>query len=289
MRPLSTRERQCRKIARARKTRKWVRRATIQGAAVCGLVAAVFTASVVWWSYDFGVSAALNRMWNGTLTGTSQAMGLTVRNVTVEGREQTPLGLIKEAAAIKKGQMLFANDLEEMQQRLEGIGSVKTARIHRKLPDTLVIQLTERTPVALWQHKGELYLVDEEGAVITQEGLDAYAGLPIMVGDQAAASARSILLELSSRPELFRQVASAIYVGGRRWNVRFNNGVEVKLPEREPGKAWQYLADLEHTKQILSRDITAVDLRFPDRMYLRLPEQAVDTLHKTGKTPGEDT
>lgn len=289
MRKLSTRERQGRKIARARKTRKWVRRATIQATAVLGLLVAVFTASTLWWSYDFGISAMCERAWAGTLGGASRTMGLSVRNVLVEGRQRTSLELIKEATALRKGQPLLASDLAGMQQRLEEIGWVKRAVIRRQLPDTLVIDITERTPAALWQHKGELYLVDEEGAVITQEGLDAYAGLPIMVGDQAAESARSILSELASKPDLFRQVASAIFVGGRRWNVRFNNGIEVKLPEHDPGKAWEYLAELETSRQILSRDIEAVDLRFPDRIYIRLSDQAAENLRKPGKMPGEDT
>lgn len=289
MRKLSTREKQCRKIARARKTRKWVRRATLQAVAVLGLATAVITASVFWWSYDFGISAAASRAWNGALAGASSAMGFAVRHVTVEGRDRAPLDLIREATAIRKGQPLLASDLAAMRERLEEIGWIKHARIRRQLPDTLVIELTEREPAALWQHKGELYLVDDEGAVITQQGLDAYAGLPIMVGDQAAEGARSILTELSSKPELFRQVASAIFVGGRRWNVRFNNGVEVKLPEQEPGKAWEYLAELEDSRRILSRDIAAVDLRFPDRIYIRLTDSAAETFAKPGKMPGEDT
>ena len=51
-------------------------------------------------------------------------------------------------------------------------------------------------------------------------------------------------------------------------------GVEVLLPEDAPEHALQILAELDRSKQILARDIAAVDLRIADRVTVRLSDGA---------------
>jgi cell division protein FtsQ len=63
-----------------------------------------------------------------------------------------------------------------------------------------------------------------------------------------------------------------VLVGERRWNLRLNNGIDVKLPETGVADALDQLAALDRDKQLLSRDITIVDLRLPDRVVVRLTE-----------------
>ena len=45
-----------------------------------------------------------------------------------------------------------------------GFGWVKDARVSRRLPDTLVIDIVERKPAALWQNEGRLALIDCRGS-----------------------------------------------------------------------------------------------------------------------------
>ncbi|MCH7555160.1 MAG: cell division protein FtsQ, partial [Proteobacteria bacterium] len=59
---------------------------------------------------------------------------------------------------------------------------------------------------------------------------------------------------------------------GRRWNLRLDNGVDVELPEAGINAAWRRLADIERRHRLLSRDITAIDLRLPDRLVVRPAE-----------------
>ena len=63
-------------------------------------------------------------------------------------------------------------------------------------------------------------------------------------------------------------------VAERRWNLRLKNGIDVKLPETNVEQALQLLANLDHDKRLLSRDILAVDMRLPDRVSVRLPDEA---------------
>jgi len=77
------------------------------------------------------------------------------------------------------------------------------------------------------------------------------------------------------RPAALRpHVSAAVRVGGRRWNLKLDNGIDVALPEDNVGAAWHQLAQLDRTDGVLRRDILKVDLRLPDRLVLQVPEAA---------------
>jgi cell division protein FtsQ len=63
-------------------------------------------------------------------------------------------------------------------------------------------------------------------------------------------------------------------VGDRRWNLRLENGVDVKLPEVGVEKALSDIVALDQTYKIFSRDIESVDLRLPDRVTVTLTSEA---------------
>ena len=66
-----------------------------------------------------------------------------------------------------------------------------------------------------------------------------------------------------------RQLRAAVWVGQRRWNLVLNNGVEIWLPEEDAVAALQQLAKLDGQHKLLSREFGVVDLRLPDKLYLR--------------------
>jgi cell division protein FtsQ len=53
-----------------------------------------------------------------------------------------------------------------------------------------------------------------------------------------------------------------------------NNGIDVKLPESGVAPALERLAALDRDKKLLTRDITLVDLRLPDRVTVQLAPAA---------------
>ncbi len=117
-------------------------------------------------------------------------------------------------------------------------------------------------------------LVDADGAVIGSHGLERFSHLKVIVGDEAPFRARHLMTVLASAPAISEHVEAAVWVGGRRWNLRLSNGVDVRLPEEEPAAALQRLAGLEADHGIINRDIRAIDLRLPDRLIIRMSEGA---------------
>jgi cell division protein FtsQ len=65
-------------------------------------------------------------------------------------------------------------------------------------------------------------------------------------------------------------VRAAVLVAERRWNLKFKSGLDVRLPEEGAAQALETLMVLDREKKLLSRDLTAIDLRLPGRVTVRL-------------------
>ena len=103
----------------------------------------------------------------------------------------------------------------------------------------------------------------------TAHALHRFAELPMVVAPAAPVAAGGLFETLAAEPDLGRRVRTAVRVGGRRWDVRLDNGIDVRLPEAGEGRAWRRLAQLERRHALLARRIEAIDLRFPDRVVVR--------------------
>jgi cell division protein FtsQ len=212
-----------------------------------------------------GLTGALG---GGALSATGM-LGLTVRQILVEGRSRVPAQTVMAAIGTARGAPILGVGVAEMRARLEAIAWIESAIVERRLPNTIFVRLVERQPLALWQHGGRFSVIDAKGVVI-QDEVGEFANLPIVVGDDAPPHAEALLLLLASEPDLQKRVSAAIRVGGRRWNLKLDNGIDVRLPEEDAASAWSRLAALERENKLLSRDVVAVDLRLPDRLIVRV-------------------
>jgi cell division protein FtsQ len=183
----------------------------------------------------------------------------------------------EEAGAAKAPQPLI--DVARIRERLLQFGWVKDARVSRRLPDTLVVDIVERTPAALWQDSGRLALIDAEGVVLDRVPVTSMPDLPLVIGAGANGQARELDRLLAGLPTLKPQLASATWVGGRRWDLNFQSGETVALPEGEqPARtALAKFAQKDRTDGLLGRGIVRFDLRIPGKMIVRLPHAPGET------------
>jgi len=176
-----------------------------------------------------------------------------------------------EADSDKAPQALV--DVAEIRRRLLAFGWVKDARVSRRLPDTLVIDIVERKPAALWQNQGELALIDNEGVVLDHVPVDKMPDLPLLIGPGANAQEQQLSRLMAAVPTLKPQLTSATWVGGRRWDLNFQSGETVALPEGEEAAmaALSKFARVDKQSGLLGRGIVRFDLRIPGKMIVRLP------------------
>ena len=197
--------------------------------------------------------------------------GLGIDQVRITGQSETA-----ELDILQKLQMgpfpsLFTFDIDAAKARVETLPWVADATLRKVYPDQLNIVIRERDPYALWQDDaGKLWLIDDKGDKISDDVDDRYAGYPMVVGDGAAARIGEFTALVATQPAIAPNVRAGVLVGGRRWTVVLDSGIELMLPETDPAAALATVARLDASKSLLSREIAAVDLRAPGGLIVRL-------------------
>jgi len=273
--------------ARSRRSRRWSRR---QIAVVAGAGMLLVASGASWWLERSGAIAAAEHAATERFYAFTARCGLAVEDVQVEGRARTSRQAILNALAIGRGTPILALDPVEAKRRLESLAWVRNASVERRLPDALYIRLVERQPLAFWQRDGKLVLVDRDGVVVPSDHLDRFGNLIVLVGADAPQAGGALIDMLASEPELAAHVAAAVRVGGRRWTLHLDDGVDVALPEEGADAAWHRLASLERSDGILERAIDRVDMRLPGRLVVHeTPSEPAKTAPKKGRQSGRTT
>jgi cell division protein FtsQ len=281
-------EKQCRKISRRKARRRLFRLVVLKFGVIISLISfAAFYGYAAWIAekpMDVLVSDSVNRQ----LTALSRAGGLVVTDVEVLGRSKSNLSQISSRVPIKAGDAMLTIPVNDIKNDLEKLSWVKNAVVKRLFPGNVQIVIEEREPVAIWQHQGKLTLVAGDGTPLDGSVTSEYSSLPVVSGEGAPENCRDLLSVLSSERELFSRIASATMVSGRRWNVRFIDGIEVKLPESGIKSSWKRLSEMHATSKVLDRQITTLDFRIPGRVIVGVDEQvAIKVLaRKSGKSNG---
>lgn len=222
--------------------------------------------------------------------------GFAVERVTIEGQKHTSDRDIARALGFDSRTSTLAFNTAAAKDRLEQIPLVRRAQVMRLLPSQLHVVIEERAPYAVWQNKSALHLVDQDGEVLKKLKRRTYADLPLIVGDGAASNARELLDELAHWPQIKSKVQAAVRVADRRWNLKLENGLEIRLPEDDPARALKKVAELDTRHKILSGDAVSVDLRLADRVTIRLAPDAAKRRDsgftapkRTDRRPGRET
>lgn len=203
-------------------------------------------------------------------------LGFTVERVEIQGIDQMER-LPVYAVALDQPSMAMPNvDIAAIRARVEAFNWVQSARVTRRLPDTLVVSITERTPTAIWQHDQELYLVDGEGEVLEEVELDAMPDLPLIIGPAANHQIANFEMLMDRAPALRPMLSGATWVGNRRWDLRFQSGETLALPEGEEdaGRALLNFARMDNQNGLLGEGFHRFDMRVPDRFVVRVARDA---------------
>jgi cell division protein FtsQ len=207
----------------------------------------------------------------------AQAVGFEKANIVLEGAKRLHRADILRIAGITENSTLFLIDAEGTRAKLLQNPWVADAAVRKLYPGRLEIRIEEKRPYAVWQNHGKFSVVSKDGTVIDQIGADAVrkSSLPFVVGAGAEKKAADLFTMLKRFPSIKSEVVAAIFVGGRRWNLRLKSGIDVRLPEDNTDVALLRLVALNKEDRILSRDISVIDLRDADRVTVRLSDEAM--------------
>ncbi len=209
----------------------------------------------------------------------AQRAGFQSANVSIEGASRLGRADILRIAGITESSTLFLTDADATRMRLLRNAWIAEATVAKLYPDRLEITIVEKKPFAVWQSRGNFFVIAKDGTVIDQLARERVrdAGMPIVVGEGAERRAQDFLAVLDRFPAVRGETVAAVLIAERRWNLRLKNGTDVRLPEEDADVALMRLVALDRDKHILSRDVSMIDMRLPDRVVVRLSDEAAQT------------
>jgi cell division protein FtsQ len=205
-------------------------------------------------------------------TGLASA-GFGIAAIDISGQVLTSEADIVGALAIGPRTSILAFDAKAARQRLRTLPAVADASIRKVYPDRLMVSVKEKTPIARWTLDGRTYLVDAAGTHLIDAPSTANADLPLVIGQGAGDDAAAIIRALGLYPSLEKDIVALSRIGDRRWDMLYDTGLRVQLPETGVNQALQRLDDLERGHAILERDLALIDLRVPGSTIVRLNER----------------
>lgn len=204
----------------------------------------------------------------------ANAAGFHIADVLLDGQKEIAREQILSLAGVNGTSSLLFLDVDAARERLKSNPWIAEATLLKLFPDRLHISIVERTPFALWQKDGKISVIARDGTVVQPFADETNAKLPLVVGAGADRRAQEFLTLLARYPLIRDQVRASILVADRRWNLKLNNGLDIRLPETGIANAFETLLTLDRDKKLLSRDIASVDLRLPDRVTVRMSDEA---------------
>ncbi|HEX6497589.1 MAG TPA: FtsQ-type POTRA domain-containing protein [Micromonosporaceae bacterium] len=193
---------------------------------------------------------------------------LGVDRITVEGAHLVSADQVRQAAAVPLGTPLARVDADAVRRRLvAALPPVRSAHVRRGWPSTLVVQVIERTPVAVVPHGRGFLLVDADGvgylAVPSRPG-----GLPLVRVAHPApddATTRAALTVLGAlTPKLRDGLGALVADAPTRIRLEMADGRVVVW-----GDATENAAKARVATSLLARPGTTIDVSAPDVVTVR--------------------
>ena len=203
----------------------------------------------------------------------SAGLGFKIDDIVITGRDKTAKQDILNALQLSRETNILNLDLRDLQQKVEQLPWVRHAVIKRRFfPNIIQIDIRERQVQSIWQLDHKFRPIDGEGNVIEADYTPDHPIL-LIVGEGAPENITALMKSITDDQNIFERIKVANYISGRRWNIVLDdveNGITVKLPEKHIHEAWKKLLKLNTTQGLLKRKLTIIDLRFPNKVIVKL-------------------
>ncbi len=199
-------------------------------------------------------------------------VGMAAEEITITGLTHHDPEVLLAAIGVAPGGSLMGFDAKVAKRILENLDWIESAKVLRRFPNQLDIEVKEREPFAIWQRGKAYYIIDKTGAAMSGLSAPALVSLPLVTGEGANVAAAELINQLSAYPDLMLQVKAAARVGQRRWTLYLDSGVTVQLPETGWQEAVKSIDELDRSQRILSKGIRSVDLRLSGRVSVEVAE-----------------
>jgi cell division protein FtsQ len=247
-----------------------------RGAGVMATIA-VILASIAYGTVKGGHVPTVITALKDARDAAANAAGFRIVSIALAGNHHVSREEVLAIAGVTGTSSLLFLDVEQARERLKTNPWIADASVLKLYPGELQIAIKERLAFALWQKDGRVSVIADDGTVLEPFVAPSLIRLPLVVGRGAETRAKEFLALLARYPQMHDFVRASVLVGERRWNLRLKNGIDVRLPESDTAAALERLVAFDREKNLITRDITAIDLRLPDRVTVRLSDVAAQS------------
>jgi len=184
---------------------------------------------------------------------------------------------------------IFRINLADARSEIEAIPWVRSASLRRAFPNHLLVEITERSPVAYVNLQGVLKLVDAEGVILEKPGQGSF-DFPVITGIDSAMSAA----DRKARLALFNQFAQELNAQalGAGWLVsevdltddedlvavlaQGRETIKVHFGKQDFGERFRTLVALLPEVQKTTPAIDSVDVRYRGQLVVNPKEPATN-------------
>lgn len=248
------------------------------------LLAALFAATGGYGAARGGHAEALFVALHDAGNTAARAFGFGIVQTDIRGRRLDRDDLLRRAGITEQSSLLLL-DTEGVREVLKRDPRIAEVTVRKFYPDRLEVVIEEREAFARWQRAGRLLLIARDGTVLESDVGSKRAELPLVVGIGAETRAAALLELVAAFPSIHEEMRAGVLVAERRWNIRLKNGIDVRLPEEDPALALKHLVALDGSRKLLSRDLTMIDLRVPDRVTVGLTDEAAAAREQKSAKP----
>ena len=207
-----------------------------------------------------------------------------ITRLIVEGNRRVPTAVIIDSLGLPAQTGILDVNLKNLAGQILRNSWIKTASISRRLPATLFIRVSERTPRAVVL-ADRVYLVSDDGLILKEPGPEEISGLPILrvkVEYPLLAGGRIDASRLEQGTRLWQQFHQYTFGGlerqAREIRLEGDGSCTVLL-----GRGMPYLrlrvdavrGQLDRLARVLQirgislRDLEYADLRFADKVIVK--------------------
>lgn len=231
------------------------------------MVAAVLATGLALYQVREPIGQLVNTL-GGVAQGNFAQAGLAIGEIVISGQTLTSEQQIFDALGIEPHTSTLGFDVEAARQRVAELPAVDSVTVRKTYPGDVTVLVTEKAPVARWAVDGVTFLIDGRGEQIG-EADGGYASLPLVIGDGAADDALAMIRALEGFPMLEDGLVALSRIADRRWDLIYDTGLRVQLPEQGVAQAMTHLVSYQTDYQLLDRDVSIIDLRIDSVVAVR--------------------
>ena len=199
----------------------------------------------------------------------AERTGFTLEHAIIVNRDRVARAELIERLDLARGRSIFAYSPASIREALLTHRWVNDVSVERRWPNHLIIYLTERRAVAIWQSGTESVLLDREGKIIAPATPADFDALPVFEGEAVPRLLSDFLSMLEVHPDIAARLEGAAHIGEGRWRLLIAGNSLVELPAGDVTQSLAQLDWLQRSFGVLGALDVVVDLRGKDRVALQ--------------------